>query len=124
MFAWPGSCWKHRSKYKNNSKYTLINGVPSIVTAGADRTIQIIPITNQTDRTEITDHTDFIYSLKCVNDLIFSGSGDGLLYVHDINEGKLLYALGANKGAVRCIEATNNKLIAAGDDGKVLIYNY
>ena len=55
-------------------------------------------------------------SLQC---LFYSGAGDGMLLVHDLQQGQLLYGLGANGAAVRCTGSTQNRLVAAGDDGKV-----
>ncbi|CAM9650401.1 unnamed protein product [Heterosigma akashiwo] len=43
--------------------------------------------------------------------------------VHSIQQGRLLYGLGASQeGAVRAIHSTSNKLVTAGDDGNVLIF--
>lgn len=42
-------------------------------------------------------------SLEVRGKYCFSGSGDGMLYVHDIQDDKLLYALGANEHAVRWV---------------------
>lgn len=38
--------------------------------------------------------------------------------------GRTLYALGANRAAVRCIEACADKLVASGDDGNVIVYKF
>ena len=56
--------------------------------------------------------------------LALTGGGDGMLLVHDLNDGSLLYGLGANEAAVRCIGSTPSHLIAAGDDGNTLIYTF
>ena len=69
-------------------------------------------------------HKDFIYTMSSCGDCLLSGGGDGILLVHDMTNGKLLYGLGANQGAVRCIAGTGNKMIAAGDDGNALVYEF
>lgn len=62
--------------------------------------------------------------MHLVGDICLSGDGRGMLMAHDMKEGKLLYGLGANQAAVRCIDATENCLVASGDDGNALIYNF
>ena len=95
-----------------------------IVTAGADHLVNVIdPKASFKTRSVFDDHKDFIYSLKVTGGLAFSGAGDGMLLVHDIQQGKLLYGLGANQAAVRCIGMTKETLVAAGDDGGVIVYN-
>ena len=37
---------------------------------------------------------------------------------------RTLYALGANRAAVRCIEACADRLVCSGDDGKALLYSF
>ena len=98
-----------------------------LITAGADRRIVIIDPRTWEVETTISDHKDFIYSLTTAGNLVFSGAGNGLLLVHDIsdNRGKLLYGLGANMAAVRCIEVVDQStLITCGDDGKALKYDF
>ena len=53
-----------------------------------------------------------------------TGSGDGLMLFHSIRTGKLLYGMGASQGAVRCIDATSNAVVASGDDGNTLVYTF
>ena len=64
------------------------------------------------------------YSLTVAGPLVFSGDGAGMLLAHDIDSGKLLYGLGANEGAVRCLGAVGDKLVAAGDDGNGLVFTF
>ncbi|KAG6959723.1 hypothetical protein JG687_00008610 [Phytophthora cactorum] len=95
-----------------------------LITAGADGVINVL------DKRQLygvvysfTEHLDFIYSLHVRSQLCFSGAGNGMLHVHDWKTGKLLYGLGANQAAVRAIEASTNQLVAAGDDGGVIVYD-
>jgi F-box/WD-40 domain protein 7 len=54
--------------------------------------------------------------------LALSGDGQGMLLVHDLQQGKLLYGMGANRAAVRAIHATPDRLVAAGDDGNAIVW--
>jgi len=91
-----------------------------MVTAGADNQVQVVdPRASFTPRHTFTEHRDFIYSLLVAGRLAVSGGGDGMLLVHDLEQGRLLYGLGANSAAVRGIGATRSHLVAAGDDGNV-----
>jgi len=95
-----------------------------IITAGADGRVNIVDKRQHfRTRSTYTAHKDFIYSLHLYNDLCFSGSGDGMLLVHDFRTDTLLYGLGANQAAVRGIVSTKDQLICAGDDGSVIIYD-
>jgi len=47
-----------------------------------------------------------------------------MLLAHDITSRKLLWGLGANQAAVRCIGVTGSRLVAAGDDGNAIIYTF
>ncbi|KAH9091469.1 hypothetical protein Ae201684P_011014 [Aphanomyces euteiches] len=75
-------------------------------------------------RWQSAKHSTFIYSLHLHHDLCFSGDGAGMLLVHDLRTDRLCYGLGANRAAVRAIISTQRQLIAAGDDGSVLIYDF
>jgi len=72
-------------------------------------------------------HTDFIYSLHVIEraQVVMSGAGNGMMLCHSLVDGSVLYGLGANEGAVRCIASHDgHHLVAAGDDGKMIIYAY
>ena len=56
--------------------------------------------------------------------LALAGCGDGSLLVIDINSGSALYALGANKAAVRGVHANDKCLVCVGDDGSVYMYDF
>jgi WD40 repeat protein len=95
-----------------------------LITGGADGTLKVLD-KRKSFKTlfNFSEHMDFIYSLHVRGQLCFSGAGNGVLHVHDWKQGRLLYGLGANKAAVRAIETTPTQLIAAGDDGGVIIYD-
>jgi hypothetical protein len=50
------------------------------------------------------------------------GCGDGSVLVVDLELGKVLYGVGANKAAVRCVEVCHDRMVAAGDDGSLISY--
>jgi hypothetical protein len=81
-------------------------------------------------RHELKGHGDFIYTLACVGGLALSGGGDGLLLAHNVASGEVLWGLGANEAAVRCIGVcatgprSRQVMLAAGDDGKALVYDF
>lgn len=68
--------------------------------------------------------TDFPYSLAAAGGLAFCGCGAGSLQVVDLEGGQVLYALGANKGAVRTIDVSDEVLLCGGDDGTVITYSF
>jgi len=71
-----------------------------------------------------TEHRDFPYSLAVAGGLALSGAGDGLLIAHDLTTGKPIWGLGANAAAVRFIGVARSRLVAAGDDGKAIVYAF
>ena len=61
---------------------------------------------------------------KAIGDHCCSGGGDGMLLVHDLATGGVLYGLGANRAAVRAIHCETGRLVAAGDDGTLIAYDF
>ncbi|KAH9579971.1 WD40 repeat [Trypanosoma melophagium] len=102
-----------------------IDETPYFITAGADKVILTLdPRAGFAPIHRFTDHRDFIYSLETFGPLILSGAGNGWLLVHDAIMGNCCYGLGANSAAVREIAATPTYLVAAGDDGNAMVYDY
>lgn len=101
-----------------------------VVTAGADKRLVVIdPRAGWSVSHASTDHRDFIYTLWATGDIVLSGAGDGVMLAHRLSSGddgtasmRLLWGLGANAAAVRCIGTAGKLLTAAGDDGKALSY--
>ncbi|GMF26227.1 unnamed protein product [Phytophthora lilii] len=95
-----------------------------LITGGADGVINVLDKRQSYGIVHtFTEHLDFIYSLHVRSQLCFSGAGNGMLHVHDWKQGKLLYGLGANQAALRAVAASESQLIAAGDDGGVIVYD-
>lgn len=78
-------------------------------------------------------HRNGVYSLCLVGDsCVLSGDGMGTLLCHHLLESELdyprtclKYGIGASEvGAVRAINCLNGKIVAAGEDGNVMIYDY
>lgn len=55
---------------------------------------------------------------------LFSGEGDGMVLAYDLRAMALCYGLHANRGGVRCLAASEEAVVAAGDDGKAVVYSY
>jgi len=97
-----------------------------IVTSGADRRICVLdPRAGFRVRAAFAEHRDFIYCVHAAGSLCFSGGGDGTLLAHDLSAGRPLWAVGAGLAAVRCIGvAADAHLVACGDDGNCLVYEF
>ena len=100
------------------------SSVDGIASAGADKRMFVLDMRKGLEPLfEMRGHADFIYSMEIFGDIVLSGAGNGMLLTHSLRDsGELLYGLGANGAGVRCIEASHDKLIAAGDDGKAIVY--
>jgi hypothetical protein len=78
-------------------------------------------------------HRNGVYSLCVAGDeCILSGDGMGTLLCHNLLASEfeyprncLKYGIGASEqGAVRSIQCLNGKVVTAGEDGKVMIFDY
>ena len=104
---------------------TVTGGVSLPVTSGADKSVNVLdPRAGWAPLHRMEEHKDFIYSLTVAGNIAFSGAGDGLLIAHDVTLGTPLWGLGANEAAVRGIGVTPDRLIASGDDGNALVYQF
>ncbi|KAJ1447759.1 WD40-repeat-containing domain protein [Pelagophyceae sp. CCMP2097] len=97
-----------------------------IATAGADGAICVCD-----DRSEraplfrFLEHRDYPYSLAVMGSFLVSGAGDGAVLCHDVSgAGECVWGLGAGTAAVRCLDARPDRLVAAGDDGNVVVYDF
>lgn len=95
-----------------------------VVTAGADGTVKAFDARSPLQAVSQAKLTDFPYSMTVAAGLALCGCGDGSLLVIDISSGQTLYALGANKAAVRGVHASKSRLVCVGDDGSVYTYNF
>jgi len=97
----------------------------TVASAGADRTICMMDARKGFQiRHRACEHRDFIYSVKAVDNYVVSGGGDGSLYCHSMTEDRVLWGVKPLQNAVRCIGATKQRLIVAGDDGSAIIYKF
>ena len=97
----------------------------ALISTGADAKIQVLDVRSSiTSRVCWSSHRDFIYSVDTLGEYVITGSGDGILLFHSTRTGKLLYGMGANQGAVRCVDATSDCVVASGDDGKALVFSF
>lgn len=95
-----------------------------MVTAGADLTLKVLGVHSGHKVLHSTALPDFPYCLKVVGGYALCGCGDGSCLVVDLATGQVQYGLGANKAAVRAIEADGSCLVCAGDDGGVMVYQF
>lgn len=95
-----------------------------LVSAGADGTLCVCDPRASFALLHQIKMSNFPYSMAVAGGLALVGLGDGSLWVVHIGRGETLYCLGANRHAVRCIEACSDRLIASGDDGKVLLWHF
>ena len=97
-----------------------------LVTAGADKVMLCVDPRAGFDRALHVwkDHKDFIYHVTSHANMIFSSGGNGWLLAHDVDSGKCAYGIGAGENAMRCIQTSENRLVCAGDDGKVMAYDF
>ncbi|KXZ51543.1 hypothetical protein GPECTOR_12g506 [Gonium pectorale] len=95
-----------------------------VATAGADGTARSLDPRMGFALVHTVRLTDFPYSMTAAGGLAVVGCGDGSIHFIDISRGRTLYALGANRAAVRCLEASADRLLASGDDGKAVLYTF
>ena len=93
-----------------------------LASCGADKRVVVTDARAAKPVLAFDDHRDFPYCLAVLDDLIFTGAGDGALLCHDATRGACLWGLGAGLGAVRAVDARPDQLVAAGDDGNVLLW--
>ncbi|GLC37310.1 hypothetical protein PLESTB_001137600 [Pleodorina starrii] len=106
----------------------IIAGGPAVgglvVTAGADGTARVLDPRLGFALSGTVRLTNFPYSMTAAGGTAAVGCGDGSIHFFDIATGRTLYALGANRAAVRCMEASYDKLVCSGDDGKAIVYSF
>jgi len=101
-----------------------------IVTGGADGRLAVLDPRMGYERVGAGIATgDFVYSLLSVGPIVACGTGSGAAHVVDVDgrdEPTVLYALGANKAAVRVLATSGDgrHLACAGDDGSVMCYAF
>eukprot|EP00967_Tisochrysis_lutea_P037075 scaffold44652_cov30-Tisochrysis_lutea.AAC.1 len=100
-------------------------GPEMLLSTGADRSLLVLePRRSLAVLHRSTHHRDFVYSLAAVGGLALTGGGDGMVLVHEVSSGELLYGLSAGRAAVRAMHATPHRLVCAGDDGDVAVYTF
>ena len=100
-----------------------------IVTGGADGRLAVLDPRMGYATVGKIGAGDFVYSLISVDSMVVCGTGAGAARVADVDgrdEPAVLYALGANKAAVRVLATGGDgrHLACAGDDGSVMCYAF
>ncbi|KAH8061773.1 hypothetical protein JL722_3727 [Aureococcus anophagefferens] len=92
-----------------------------LASCGADGRVALSDVRYGKPLLSFDDHADF--PTPAVLGTSFTGAGDGALLCHDVpGAGSCEWGLGAGLGAVRCVDARPDQLVAAGDDGNVLLW--
>ncbi|KAG2484442.1 hypothetical protein HYH03_016752 [Edaphochlamys debaryana] len=106
----------------------IIAGGPAtcglVLTAGADGTVRSLDPRLGFALAATARLTDFPYSMTAAGGVGVVGCGDGSVHFVDVQTGDTLYALGANRAAVRCLEASGERLVTSGDDGNAVVYTF
>ncbi|KAJ8604081.1 hypothetical protein CTAYLR_001792 [Chrysophaeum taylorii] len=92
---------------------------------GADKAVKVFDL--RSPRAPLRDfrtHDDFPHCLTTLGHFVVSGAADGALLCHDVKTGDCCWGLGANRGAVRAVDARPDALIAVGDDGNALLWDF
>mmetsp|Transcript_5973 Transcript_5973/g.13871 ORF Transcript_5973/g.13871 Transcript_5973/m.13871 type:complete len:211 (-) Transcript_5973:277-909(-) len=111
----------------NDIGITARREVPLCVTTGADgRVLVLEPRSNFRVVHELgpmlTD--DFFYSLLVLDQVAFLGVGRGNVLCLDLQTGDIKYTLSGGENAIRCLGACASSLVAAGDDGNAVIFDF
>ena len=93
------------------------------VTAGADGSVAISDVRMGFQLAGRVKLTDFPYSLTVIGGLAVCGCGDGSVHIIEVATARTLYALGAQKAAVRAAFALPGQLVCGGDDGSVICFD-
>lgn len=73
---------------------------------------------------DFAHHDDVPLCVTTLGPHIVSGAANGALLCHDAKRNDCCWGLGANKGAVRAIDASPERLVAVGDDGNCLVWSF
>lgn len=111
----------------SNPEQTPSEPFPCIILAGSNKLIRTLdPRRNFQVRQSIKGHESEIYTLAVRDNLVFSGAGNGWVLVHDFLTGKCQYGVGVcdNRPCTSVEVVGNEHLVAAGADGKVVIFDF
>ena len=132
--------WDHREKshiQSNNihgkaAVTALVSlGQNGLVSSGADNAVVHMDIRCGLKVIERYENArNSVYSMCSIGDgCVFAGDGSGMLYCYDLigysGEVGLKYGIGVSeKGAVRCLLPVGQRVVAAGEDGKLLVFSF
>lgn len=101
--------------------------VSTLVTGGSDNAIVVLDIRSNYDQIHRwVNHQNCVYTMLAVGEsCVFSGDGMGMMLCYDVLGGGLKYGLGASQNsAVKGIFCVKDSIVTAGEDGKVLVFDY
>lgn len=106
----------------------IVEAAGLVVMAGADGSVKAFDHRRLGEPVWTVQLTDFPYILAATpiggGQLVLTGCSDSSLHVIDAGSGAVRYALGASRGAVRTIHASAVQLVAGGDDGVAMLYDF
>lgn len=98
---------------------------PLLASIGADKHVKLFDLRQpQHPLFDFGHHDDFPHCLATLGPFAISGAANGALLCHDVSTGHCCWGLGANRGAVRAVDARPDRLVAVGDDGNALVWSF
>lgn len=75
---------------------------------------------------QLEGHTGTVNALKVHYNVLLSGAADGMIKVWDLHTNRCLQTLGEDHGefSIRCLDCTDNRIIAGTADGKAMVYDF
>lgn len=95
-------------------------------TCGADHTMRILDSRANTGIGELArvDLSHYPYSFTAAGGLLIAGCSNGVVQVVDAHVLQTQYSLGVSDSAIRCLQVHKDKLVCAGDTGRVVFYSF
>lgn len=93
-----------------------------IVTGGGDKLVKIWLVEDGDCLFTLQGHTDDVYCVSFNDDVIVSGSADSTVRVWSWFGG-IMHVMREHIGVVRCLSLSDNRLITAGDQKKVIVWD-
>lgn len=105
-----------------------------LATGGADKRVCLLDPRRNFQTLHVFDHHQapiytLRYAISAESPVLFSGAGDGTVHCVNLLSNAMLYGLHPTRGPVRALATTTHlqadkKLVAAGEDGKVVIFRF
>lgn len=93
-------------------------------TCGADQMLRILDARHGIGELKCIELPDYPYSFTAAGGMLIVGCGNGALQIVDAHVMQTQYSLSASDSAVRCIQASKDSLVCAGDAGCAVFYSF